>query len=131
MKWSPSTRLPISRPCMSVKATTTVSIAPVSISCASSSLVSGALAVLGFGSVSTSLPPLSRPGDEALEKLRRPRQVDSELLRVALDGDDEPVVRFQPLDRPVLAAGALVEPRRDGLDRLVVEAVDLDRGTAG
>src|SRR4029077_4654754 len=119
MKYSPSTRLPMSLPCMSVKATMTVSISPFLTSAASCSWVSKpsprGLFVAAAGS-----------GDEALEEVARPGQVGGELFGVALDGDDQTIVRLHPLDRAVLAGGGLLEPVRQVLDGLMVQAVDAD-----
>src|SRR4029077_5140213 len=119
MKYSPSTRLPMSLPCMSVKATMTVSISPFLTSAASCSLVSKpsprGLFIAAAGS-----------GDEALEKVARPGQVGGELFGVALDGDDQAVVRLHPLHRAVLGRSCLLEPVGQALDRLMVQAVDAD-----
>src|SRR5258708_1511303 len=98
MKYSLSTRLPMSRPCMSVKATMTVSMSPFLTAAVSSSLVSKpspcglSIAVAG-------------PRDETLEQMTRPGHVRSELFGVALHGDDQAIVRLHPFDRAVLAGG--------------------------
>src|ERR1051326_940903 len=120
----------MSRPCMSVKATTTVSTSPRSTWLASASWVSGAFLVRGSVSMSRLL---ARPGagDETLEQAARPWQVGGQLLGMALDGDDQAVVRLHAFDRPVLAGGRLVQPCRQLLDGLVVEAVDPDLVLAG
>src|ERR1051326_3587413 len=120
----------MSRPCMSVKATTTVSTSPRSTWLASASWVSGALLVRGSVSMSRLL---ARPGagDETLEQPACPWQVGGQLLGMALDGDDQAVVRLHALDCPVLAGGRLVQPCRQLLDGLVVKAVDPDLVLAG
>src|SRR2546423_2036468 len=124
MKYSASTRLPIRRPCMSVKATTTVSTSPRSTSEASASWVSGAFRVRG----SVSMPSLlaASANDEPLEKVARPGQVGGQLFGVALDRHDQAVVRLDALDRSVLTGRRLVQARSQLLDSLVVEAVDPD-----
>src|SRR5260370_12137166 len=71
------------------------------------------------------------PGDESLEQLPRPRQVGGELFGMALDRDDQPVVRFNTLHSSVLAAGGLLQAGAKPLDRLVMEAVDPDLVLAG
>src|SRR5579859_550001 len=124
MKYSASTRLPIRRPCMSVKATTTVSTSPRSTSEASASCVSGALRVRGSVSMASILGPSA--GDKPFEQLACPWQVGGELFRVALDGDDQAIIRLDALDRSVLAGRRLVQAGSQLLDRLVVEAVDPD-----
>src|SRR3989441_6024653 len=124
MKYSASTRLPIRRPCMSVKATTTVSTSPRSTSEASASCVSGALRVRG--SVSTPSFLSASAGDEPLEKMACPWQVGGELFRMALDRHDQAVVRLDALDRSVLTRRGLMQARGQLLDGLVVKAVDPD-----
>src|SRR5690348_11661637 len=111
------------RPCMSVNATTTVSISPAATWCARCSLVSKGLAPCLFAP--------ARPGDEALEKRPRPGQVRGQLLRVTLHRNDKPVVGLHAFDRPVLPLRRLVQARREAADRLVVEAVDADLVLAG
>src|SRR5260370_37686640 len=103
MKYSPSTRLPMSRPCMSVKATMTVSISPFLTEEVSSSLVSKP-------SPCRLLVTAARPRDEALEQMARPGHVRSELFGMALHGDDETVVRLHAFYRAVLAGGGLLAP---------------------
>src|ERR1700730_11813178 len=123
MKYSASTLLPMRRPCMSVKATTTVSISPFLVAAPSCSFVSnvspdgGALAA-------------ACPCHEALEQLRRPGEIRCELLRVALDGDGQAVVGCQAFDCAVLPRRGLAQPRRERSDRLVVKAVDPELGLA-
>src|ERR1700681_2544241 len=114
MKYSASTRLPIKRPCMSVKATTTVSISPFLTAAPSCSFVS----------TST---PCAGACHEALEKPRGPGKISGQLFGVALDGDDQAVVRLEPFDRAVVTRCGLPQPRRHRSNRLVVKAVDLDR----
>src|SRR5439155_348021 len=123
MKYSASTRLPIRRPCMSVKATTTVSTSPRSTSEASASCVSGALRVRG--SVSTPSFLSARAGDEPLGKVARPRQGGGELFRVALDRHDQAVVRLDALDSSVLTLLLSVERRVDVPAARQEQAVDL------
>src|SRR6266852_5224975 len=117
MKYSPSTRLPISRPCISVKATMTVSISPFLTSAASCSLVSKAspcgLFIAAAG-----------PRDESLEQMARPGQVGGELFRVTLHRNDEAVVGLDAFDGAVVARGGLLQPFSQVLDSLVVQAVD-------
>src|SRR5260370_1546627 len=117
MKYSPSTRLPMSRPCMSVKATMTVSMSPFLTEAVSSSLVSTPSPCRLFFAA-------ARPRDEALEQMTRPGHIRSELFGMALHGDDETVVRLHPFDCAVLAGGGLLDPVSQVLDGLVVEAVD-------
>src|SRR5260370_2533117 len=50
---------------------------------------------------------------------------------MALDRDDQPVVRFNTLHSSVLAAGGLLQAGAKPLDRLVMEAVDPDLVLAG
>src|SRR5260370_3834376 len=95
MKYSASTRLPIRRPCIAGKATTTVSTSPRSTSEASASCVRGALRVRGSVSVPSLLCACAR--DKALEKLARPRQIRGELFGVALDRDYQAVVGLHAL----------------------------------
>src|SRR5713226_10236615 len=109
----------MSRPCMSVKATITVSMSPFLTAAASSSLVSKP-SPCGF------LVAAACPRDEALEEMARPGQVGCELLRMTLHCNDKPVVRLDAFDRAVLAGGGLLEPISQVLDRLVVQAVDPD-----
>src|SRR5476649_2904114 len=111
MKYSASTRLPMSRPCMSVKATTTVSMSPFLTAAPSCSLVSTSTSRAGAR-------------HEALEQLRSPWQISGQLLGVALDGDDQAVVRLETFDRAVVSCGRLPQARRHRSDRLVVKAVD-------
>src|ERR1700694_1761797 len=106
------------RPCMSVKATTTVSISPLSTECARCSLVSTSrsfrcVAALGAG-------------DEPRKEVARPWQVGRQLLGVTLHRNDEAVVRLNGLDPPVLSSRPLVNARGELADRLVVQAVDPD-----
>src|SRR3989442_1692022 len=58
--------------------------------------------------------------------MTRPGHVRSELFGVTLHGDDQAIVRLHPFDRAVLAGGGLLEPVRQVLDRLMVQAVDPD-----
>src|SRR5260370_9145546 len=124
MKYSPSTRLPMSRPCMSVKATITVSRSPFLTAAVSSSLVSKP-SPCGFLVAATS------PRNKALEKRPRPGQVGGEVLWRALDSNDKPVVRLDAFDCAVLAGCGLLEPVSQVLDRLVVQAVDPNLVLAG
>src|SRR6266849_3417360 len=129
MKYSASTRLPIRRPCMSVKATTTVSTSPRSAWCASSSWLRIALRVRG--SVSISSPPgfpmaVAGSGHEAFEQRARPRQVGRELFGVTLDRDNQAVVRLHRFHGAIFAARGLLKTRCQLLDRLMVKAVDPD-----
>src|SRR5712692_11021400 len=124
MKYSPSTRLPMSRPCMSVKATTTVSISPFLTEAVSSSFVSKPSPCGLFVAA-------SRPCDEALEQMARPGQVGGELLGMALHGNDKAVAGLDAFDGPVLAVGGLLQPFSQVLDRLVVQAVDPNLVLAG
>src|SRR5256885_11599835 len=111
------------RPCMSVKATTTVSTSPLATRWARSSFVTkGSAACLG---------PAASPGDEALEEPARPRQVGRQLLRVTLHRNDKPVIGLHAFDRAVLALRCLVQSGRQAADRLVVEAVDAHLVLAG
>jgi hypothetical protein len=71
------------------------------------------------------------PGHEAVEEPARPRQVGRQLLGVTLHRNDKPVVGLHAFDGVVLALRRLVQPRRQALDRLVVEAVDADLVLAG
>src|SRR5260370_7732030 len=124
MKYSPSTRLPMSLPCMSVKGTMTVSISPFLTSAASCSWASKpspcGLVIVAAGS-----------RDEALEQMARPGQVGGELLWVTLHSNDKAVVGLDAFHGPVLAGGGLLEPLSQVLDRLVVQAVDPDLVLAG
>src|SRR5882762_7994770 len=120
MKYSPSTRLPMSRPCMSVNATTTVSISPFLTAAPNCSLVSNS---------SLLVVAVAGPGDESFEEFGCPRQVASELLWVALDGDDQAVVRLQTFDGAIISGRRLPQPRRQLCYCLVVKAVDLDLAT--
>src|SRR5712692_2611581 len=123
MKYSPSTRLPMSRPCMSVKATMTVSISPFLTSAASCSLVS-------IGSL-RDLATAASPRDEALEELAGPGQVGGQLFGVALHRNDKAVAGLDALDGAILAVGGLLQAVSQVLDRLVVQAVDPDLVLAG
>jgi hypothetical protein len=64
--------------------------------------------------------------DETLKELGRPGQIAGELLRVALDGDDQAIVRLEPFDSAILSRRSLPQSWRDRSDRLVMKAVDLD-----
>src|SRR5450759_3451187 len=121
------------RPCMSVNATTTVSISWSATDFASFSLVSNQLVprLRWCAKCSILLTVAPRPGDKALEELARPGQVGGELLRVALHRDDETVIGLDAFNGPVLAARRLLQPLCKPLDRLVVEAVDADLVLAG
>src|SRR5713101_7494708 len=123
-KYSPSTRLPIRRPCMSVNATMTVSILPASTSAASCSFVSKT-SLLGLSA------PAPSPRHEAFEQRARPWQVGGELLWMALHRNDKAVVRLDAFHGPVLAVGGLLQPFGQVLDRLVMQAVDPDLVLAG
>src|SRR5712692_4904485 len=123
MKYSPSTRLPMSRPCMSVKATMTVSISPFLTSAASCSLVS-------IGSL-RDLATAASPRDEALEELAGPGQVGGQLFGVALHRNDKAVVGLDAFNGAVVAVGGLLEPVGQLLDSLMVKAVDPDLVLAG
>src|SRR5487761_111149 len=98
MKYSASTRLPMRRPCMSVKATTTVSISPFLTAAPSCSLVSNS----STPGVTVAAASASH---KALEQPRRPRKLTRQLLRVALDGDDQAVFRLDALDSSVISGG--------------------------
>src|SRR5260370_36667670 len=124
MKYSPSTRLPMSRPCMSVKATITVSMSPFLTAAVSSSLVSKPSPCGFFVAAAGS-------GDEALEEMARPGQVGGEVLRMTLHSNDKPVVRLHAFDCDVLAGCGLLEPVSQVLDRLMVQAVDPDLELTG
>src|SRR5260370_13628728 len=114
----------MSRPCMSVKATMTVSMSPFLTAAVSSSLVSKP-SPCGF------LVAGASPRDKALEERPRARQVGGELLRMTLHSNDKPVVRLDAFDCAVLAGCGLLEPVSQVLDRLVVQAVDPDLVLAG
>src|SRR5216683_2258658 len=109
----------MSRPCMSVKATITVSMSPFLTEAVSSSLVSKP-SPWGF------LVAAPSPRNKALEERPRPGQVGGELLRMTLHSNDKPVVRLDAFDCAVLAGCGLLEPVSQVLDRLVVQAVDPD-----
>src|ERR1700674_1001525 len=106
------------RPCMSVKATTTVSISPLSTECARCSFVSTSRSFRFAAALGAC--------DEPREEVARPGQVCSQLLGVALHRNDEAVVRLNGLDRPVLSSRRLMKARRELANRLVVQAVDSD-----
>src|SRR5260370_29502439 len=105
MKYSPSTRLPMSLPCMSVKATMTVSISPFLTSAASCSWVSKpspcGLFIVAAGS-----------RDEALEQMARPGQVGAQLLWVTLHSNDKAVVGLDAFHCPFLARAGFLQPLR-------------------
>src|SRR5690348_4274522 len=106
---------------MSVKATTTVSMSPLSTWWARCSLVSKSAARSAPGAAS---PAGARA--KPFEQLARPGQVGGQLLGVALHGNDKPVVRLDAFHRSVVTPGRLVQARREAGDRLVVEAVHPD-----
>src|SRR5579864_8089593 len=100
------------RPCMSVNATTTVSISPPATDCARCSFVSNqsVQSISCLRPKGRGLPVLrivaagfSSSGDKPLEEFARPGQVGGELLRVALHRDDQAIVRLDALDGAVLA----------------------------
>src|SRR5712692_4994672 len=127
MKYPASTRLPMRRPCMSVKATTTVSTSPRSTWSASSSWVRIAFRVRG--SVSMSSPPgfpmpVASLGNEALKQGAGPWQVGRQLLGVALDGNDQSVVRLHGLHGAIFAVRGLLQARGKLLDRLMMKTVN-------
>ena len=68
----------------------------------------------------------SRPVDEAFEEPLRPGKIGGQLFGVALDRDNQSVGGFHSLDRALVIAGRLRQPRRELVDRLVVKAVDAD-----
>src|SRR5712692_8787311 len=109
----------MSRPCMSVNATTTVSISPAETFLASWSLVSNSARAL-------SLLATASPGDKTLEELARPWQVGRQLLGMALHGDDQTVVGLDRFHGAVVASRRLLQARRQRSNRLVVKAVDPD-----
>src|SRR5487761_115427 len=113
MKYSASTRLPMRRPCMSVKATTTVSISPFLTAAPSCSLVSMSA-------------PRAGARHKAFEQLPGPRKISGQLFGVALHGNDQAVVRLEPFDRAVVSGRGLPQPRGHGPHCLVVKAVDPD-----
>src|SRR5207245_10553871 len=99
---------------MSVKATTTVSIFPALTSAASCSFVSKS-SPRGLGVAAPS------PRDDALEQRTRPWQVGGELLRMALESNDQAVVRLDVFHSPVIALGRLLPALGPGRQRSMVE----------
>src|SRR5260221_2756207 len=112
------------RPCMSVKATMTVSILPALTSAASCSLVSKTSRLC----LSVAAPS---PRHEAFEQRARPWQVGGELFGMALHRNDKAVAGLDAFHGPVLAMRGLLQPLRQVLDGLVMQAVDPDLVFAG
>src|SRR5260370_29859165 len=103
----------MSRPCMSVNATTTVSTSPLLTAGASCSFVSiRSPKFLGAAAAS--------PRDEALEELAGPGQSGGELLPMTLNRDDQAVAPLDPFHGPVLAVGGLLQAFGRDLDAVLI-----------
>src|SRR5450631_551951 len=118
-------RLPMRRPCMSVKAVTTVSISPLSTATARSSRVITAAPsprLLGWGRGGSRRLPA--PFHEPCEECPRPRLVGDQLLRMRLHRHDHPVRRLDCLDDAIGARGGGPQAWCQNVNCLVVDAVD-------